>query len=387
METRQILVGDCRETLRDVKAGSVHCAVTSPPYFGLRDYGHDSQIGLESTPHEFVDELVKVFAEVHRVLRDDGTLWVNMGDSYAAGGKGGGGSFMDERGDAAWKSRSKANGWRSPPDGMKPKDLMGVPWMLAFALRDWGWYLRQEIIWHKPAPMPESVQDRCTKAHEHIFLLAKSKRYFYDAEAIKEDSVSAGESRGGGHSASGTEIKYGKRTDTQRLNQYGETTATRNKRSVWSVAHQGFKGAHFAVFPPKLIEPCILAGSPEKCCSQCGSPFVREVESTRVPTRPGKDSKVNRASAIDESPYENHSGMVVGNRDPRRHVTATKTTGFQRSCDCDAGSSKSIVLDPFAGSGTTAQVAQDNGRDWIMCEANPEYVAMIKKRTEQEVLF
>lgn len=358
----QILVGDCRDTLKTIKSGSVHACITSPPYFGLRDYGHDSQIGLEPTPHKFVSELVKVFAEVHRVLRDDGTLWVNMGDSYVSG-------------------------WRSSPDGMKPKDLMGVPWMLAFALRDWGWYLRQEIIWHKPAPMPESVQDRCTKSHEHIFLLSKSKSYFYDAEAIKEDSVSAGESRGGGHSASGTEIKYGKRTDTQRLNQYGKAPATRNKRSVWSVAHQGFKGAHFAVFPPKLIEPCILAGSPEKCCSQCGLPFVREVERTRVPTRPGKDSKVNQASASDESPYEDHGGMVIGNRDPRRHVTATKTIGFQRSCDCDAESSKSIVLDPFAGSGTTAQVAQQNGRDWIMCEANPDYVSMIKKRTQQEVLF
>lgn len=389
----QILIGDCRTTMKELPDGCVHTCVTSPPYFGLRDYGHDSQIGLEETPSEFIESLVTVFAEVHRVLRDDGILWVNMGDSYAGswgaqsrenpGNQSSsnleGGSMLSARQIQSHPKRKNTGSLKNTP-GIKAKDVIGIPWMMAFALRDWGWYLRQEIIWHKPAPMPESVTDRCTKAHEQIFLLAKSPRYFFDAEAIKVTATTGN---------NGSSFNNGKTNGTHSNVGKGERSnfSRRNKRSVWSVSHQGFKGAHFAVFPPKLIEPCILAGSPEKCCSACGMPYQRVIEKERIPTRPGTDSKVNRASDDPDSPYESHSGMVVGNRDPRRHVTATRTVGFEPGCECGAESSPGVVLDPFAGSGTTAQVAQDNGRDWIMCEANSEYVEMIRKRTVQPTLF
>lgn len=218
--------GDCLETLRRMPDGLVQTCITSPPYFGLRDYGHAGQIGLEDTPEQFIDRLVVVFREVRRVLRDDGTAWVNMGDSYCSTDKWGGGGNVGKQTVAAdgsvpsWAVRQK----RQHYEGIKPKDLIGIPWMLALALRADGWYLRQEVIWNKPNSMPEPVTDRCTKAHEHLFLLTKSPRYHFDAEAIAEP--------------------------------------TRNKRSVWSVSTKPYKGAHFAVFPEDLIEPCILAGAP-----------------------------------------------------------------------------------------------------------------------------
>lgn len=394
----KILVGDNRTTLKDVPSGSVHCCVTSPPFWGLRDYGYDGQIGLEPTPLEYVAEMVKVFREIHRVLRDDGVCWVEIGDSYA--------------GSCGAQSREIL--------GVKPKDMVGIPWMVAFALRDeLGFWLRDDVIWNRPNPMPSSVTDRCTKSHSYVFMFTKSARYFFDQEAIKEKSVSAGETRGGGKKASSLNGQYAHRADTQRLDQFGETSATRNKRSgweiddpyalhqwlaeknpellneffdtgkssFWNISTSGFKGAHFAVFPPKLIEPMILAGSPEKCCSKCGAPYLRQVEKVRVPTRPGTNSKVNRASQHDESSYNSHGGSVVGNRDPQRHCTTTKTVGFEPSCDCQAGEQRAIVIDPFGGSGTTAQVAQETGRDWIMCEGNEDYVGMIEKRTEQGVMF
>jgi len=234
-----ILVGDAREKLRELPEQSVDCCVTSPPYWGLRDYGNIQQIGLEKNPNEFIFELVDVFREVKRVLKDDGTLWVNMGDSYAGGIKG-----------ADIKS-----------SGLKSKDLVGIPWMLAFALRADGWYLRQDIIWHKPNPMPESVRDRCTKSHEYMFLLSKSDKYYFNSEAMQEPSAGLGKTkiRFGGK-------KYGDSDDpkhaTKSGNEYTDK-GTRNKRSVWSIATKPFKDAHFATFPPSLIEPCILAGCPE----------------------------------------------------------------------------------------------------------------------------
>ncbi|WP_069865487.1 DNA-methyltransferase [Pseudomonas citronellolis] len=260
--SHQILVGDCLELLRAMPDDSVHCCITSPPYFGLRDYGMAGQIGLEQTPAEFVARLVEVFRGVRRVLRDDGTLWVNMGDSYASGGRGGGGTFMAEHGDGAWKGRSEASGWRSAPQGLKHKDLVGIPWRLAFALQDDGWYLRQDIIWHKPNPMPESVRDRCTKAHEYLFLLSKSPRYFFDQAAIVEP---AQEPRGPGN-VKPIESLPGEREGLNNnirgsLHKIGPREI-RNKRSVWSVPTASFKGAHFATFPPDLIRPCVLAGAP-----------------------------------------------------------------------------------------------------------------------------
>lgn len=269
-----LIQGDCLASLRQIESNLVNCCVTSPPYWGLRDYGADGQLGLEATPDEYVAKMVEVFREVRRVLRDDGTLWLNLGDSYAA-------------------STNRVS-------GLKQKDLVGIPWRVAFALQADGWYLRQDIIWHKPNPMPESVRDRCTKAHEYIFLLSKSERYFFDSNAMQENAV-----RGHGGSKfhlGKTAIHQANRTSIKERIDNGK----RNRRSVWTVTTKPFKGAHFATFPPDLIEPCVLAGSP-------------------------------------------------------------------------AGG---VVLDPFLGSGTTALVAQRNGRSWIGCELNPIYADMAIKRIE-----
>ena len=256
-----ILNGDCLEVLPTLEAGSVHTCVTSPPYFGLRDYGHDGQIGLESTPDGYVAKLVAVFREVRRVLRDDGTLWLNLGDSYNA--HPGQRKTTDK---AGAKQKTNAGSPGAPSRHvyeLKPKDLIGIPWRVAFALQADGWYLRQDIIWHKPNPMPESVRDRCTKAHEYIFLLSKSPRYYFDAEAIKEPATNKppGNTRatkGGRALAAGDE----KHRTAGNLHLIG-AVEKRNRRSVWTVTTKPYKGAHFATFPPDLIEPCILAGAPE----------------------------------------------------------------------------------------------------------------------------
>lgn len=335
--TVTILHGDCRDVLQTLPGESVHCCVTSPPYFGLRDYGVAGQIGLESTPDAFVAEMVSVFREVRRILRADGTLWVNLGDSYANDGKWGGtsgGKHVNALHGAAGPGRQKVN------TGLKPKDLIGIPWRVAFALQADGWFLRQDIIWSKPNPMPESVRDRCTKSHEYIFLLSKSERYYYDVDAIAERSISE-------HAPGNTTHKHATayemgaiehRTKTglvafaQRVRRSkdvaeasrkpdspphslsefeakrGRQYETRNRRSVWIVATTPFGGAHFATFPPSLIEPCILAG-------------------------------------------------------------------------CPAGGT---ALDPFGGAGTTGLVADRLGRDAILIELNPEYADMAKRRLHED---
>lgn len=355
--------GDSLKVLSQLPAASVHTCITSPPYFGLRDYqtaewlggdencDHangvmaspkstlrggklyegeklvtngmpykdicgkcgavrvDDQIGLEKTPEEYIAKLVNVFREVKRVLRDDGVLWVNIGDSYAGSGCGWGGGSISERygtHEAIHGTKEKRSKNQTPPAGLKPKDLIGIPWMLAFALRADGWYLRQDIIWHKPNTLPESVTDRCTKAHEYIFLLSKSARYYYDHEAIKEPSLEpwrAGklERRFGPARPVGT-----MRNDTDREVM---RTLARNKRSVWTVSTKPYPEAHFATFNPELIEPCILAG-------------------------------------------------------------------------CPAGG---WVLDPFAGSGTTIATAIDHGRKGIGIELNADYLGMAKRRIDKSV--
>ncbi len=252
-----ILFGDCRETLKQFTEKARMC-VTSPPYYGLRDYGgEDDQIGQEQTPEEFIDELVKVFREVRNVLTDDGTLWVNIGDSYY--------NYRPGRGQGLAKQTVSTTKQDLPDvcprrgnrlNGLKEKDLIGIPWMLAFAMRADGWYLRQDIIWHKPNPMPESVKDRCTKAHEYIFLFSKNKKYYYNNEAIKEPAKDWGT----------RDRSKGKYTSN---NEYGQTPHSgleksyekKNKRSVWTVTKKPYKGAHFATYPSELIEPCIRAGS------------------------------------------------------------------------------------------------------------------------------
>ena len=335
--------GDTRASLARLPERSVRCCVTSPPYFGLRDYGHDGQIGLEASPAAYIAALVEVFAAVRRVLTDDGTLWVNLGDSFANdtkwGGSSGGKNYTSvlggcqnqrvrrgkdcdpKRGDAA-----PGQPMGRPSSGLKPKDLMGMPWRVAFALQADGWYLRSDIIWHKPNPMPESVTDRPTKAHEYLFLLAKSERYFYDAAAIAEDCV-----RGDGGSSFTSEYdmltKPGvgmaprkrtmppiggvKKAGGDNATYSGNTPefgTTRNKRDVWTIATQPYSGAHFATYPEALVLPCILAGS------------------------------------------------AVGD----------------------------TVLDPFSGSGTTGAVAVRHGRNYIGCELNPAYIKLSEERIGKE---
>lgn len=269
----RIIQGDCREVLATLPDESVNTCVTSPPYFSLRDYGVEGQMGLEPTPDEFIAGMVSVFREVRRVLRDDGTLWLNIGDSYAGswGAQGRSGAMADRsvvqaRSIDAHPARTSGTGSVRHMDGIKSKDLIGIPWMLAFALRADGWYLRQDIIWSKPNPMPESVRDRCTKAHEYLFLLSKGPRYFYNIDALREPHETAdrkGERKSySPGSASSHRLDGGH--EAQRgsfaglpLNKLG-----RNKRSVWTVPTQPFSEAHFATFPPALVEPCILAGCP-----------------------------------------------------------------------------------------------------------------------------
>jgi DNA modification methylase len=336
-----LIQGDWIERLREMADESVNCVVTSPPYFGLRDYGIDGQLGLESTMDEYLERMVVGFREVYRVLRSDGTLWLNLGDSYATG-------TTSDRGPTA---PGKHGYWENPAVnkridgrdlGLKPKDLMGIPWRVAFALQADGWYLRSDIIWAKPNPMPESVTDRPTKAHEYLFLMSKSERYFYDADAIKElcltgDNGSSftserdfatkpnlgtgprtktvrrdGINRGDDPRGRKIKCKETPRNDGDRWNENNgrgfNISEFRNRRSVWAVATNAFPEAHFATFPPKLVEPCILAG-----CPQDGT-----------------------------------------------------------------------VLDPFSGAGTTGLVATRLGRNFIGIELNPAYIEMSRRRIEQD---
>ena len=261
--TTTILHGDCMEQMRTMEAQSVNCCVTSPPYFGLRDYGCDGQIGLEDTPEAFVAKLVDVFREVRRVLRDDGTVWLNLGDSYVGSANNGG---TDSKTMAGTQAATGKNLPSKRGEGLKPKDLIGIPWRVAFALQQDGWYLRQDIIWHKPNPMPESVTDRCTKAHEYVFLLSKSAKYFYDNAAIGEPLATVPHKPGNNNAKErtlGPNDRNGKSQWDDTHEREWCKAGFRNRRSVWTVNTQPYKGAHFATFPRKLIEPCILAGCPE----------------------------------------------------------------------------------------------------------------------------
>ena len=290
-------VGDCRELLKQMAADGVRVqtCVTSPPYFGLRDYGVEGQIGLEPTPVEYVERMVDVFRAVRDVLAADGTVWVNLGDSYT----GNGGQSPQSGPLFKGRRRQRENiclHLRGKGEGFKPKDLMGIPWRVALALQADGWYLRSDIIWHKPNPMPESVTDRPTKAHEYLFLLSKSEHYYYDADAIREPDSGQDHPRNVLDLREPTGGLMSPHRGIRRAE--GRNGKGRNKRSVWTIAPRPFRGAHFAVFPPALVEPCVLAGS-----------------------RPSD-----------------------------------------------------TVLDPFMGSGTTAQVATRFGRNFIGCEINPKYV-------------
>lgn len=332
----KVICGDCLDVIGTMPDQSVQCCITSPPYWGLRDYGSDGQLGLEETPDAYVAKMVEVFREVRRVLRDDGTLWLNLGDSYAANRGSGSKSIGEKQATNVGANLERLR----VPDGLKAKDLVGIPWMVAFALRADGWYLRQDIIWSKPNPMPESVTDRPTKAHEYMFLLSKSGRYYYDAAAIREplkeslvarlsqniELQSGSDRANGGRKTNGPMKAVARSSDKQRghgrrhagfndrwdaMTKEEQEAGGCNKRSVWTVATQPFRQAHFATFPVKLIEPAILAGCPEG----------------------------------------------------------------------------GIILDPFLGSGTTGLRAKELGRRFVGIELNPEYCNIAEDRLRQEELF
>ena len=374
MSKYKILQGDVRQTLAMIQDKTIQCVVTSPPYYGLRDYGVDGQIGLEQTPDEYVQQLVNVFREVRRVMKDDGTLWLNLGDSYAGSGGAGGdystGGFKD--GQPKWKSNLDVK-----ISGLKPKDLIGIPWRVAFALQADGWYLRQDIIWHKPNPMPESVKDRCTKAHEYIFLLTKSAQYYYDNVAIMEPVAESSINR----------ANYGWDTDHPSAGKDGVHTeqmglrfvnpAGRNKRSVWTVTTKSYTGAHFATFPMDLIEPCILAGTSEKGeCPNCGKAWVRDVD--RIPME-------KEMSERTEYKLKNGMNTAVGGKMINPPQAITKD--WMPQCKCNKNPIPSKVLDPFNGSGTTGFVAMRKDRDYIGCELNPSYIQLTKERFAELGMF
>lgn len=387
--TWKLLQGDVLDKLSEIETGTVQTCVTSPPYWGLRDYGVPGQLGLEPTPEEYVEKMVQVFREVRRVLRDDGTLWLNLGDSYA--------------GNCSQASNNGRAGFGNPRErvvnrkgeGLKPKDLVGIPWMVAFALRADGWYLRQDIIWHKPNPMPESVKDRPTKAHEYIFLLSKNQKYFYDAEAVKEplaESTLKDKRNSTGRHTQGKE--YSKYYDDAspektkpdmpswyRAKSFVNPATGRNRRSVWTISTQPYPEAHFATFPPKLIEPCILAGTSPRACEICGAPWERVIEKTNNPDLSHKGSRFDSGKT---------AGRDGGDRTQKGIRYLNQAAGWQPTCTCkNEGTGRCIVLDPFAGSGTTLWVAEHYGRDSIGIELSPEYCELINKRmsNRQMTLF
>jgi DNA modification methylase len=387
-----LLHGDALTRLRELPNGSVQCVITSPPYWGLRDYGVDGQLGLEPTPEEYVGKLVEVFREVRRVLRCDGTIWLNVGDTYFGswgnyGGQNRGHGTQREvvHGSAVPNPAYEGLERYRPPSAhphptLKPKDLVGIPWRLASALQADGWWLRSDVIWAKPNPMPESVTDRPTKSHEYLFLLAKSERYFYDAEAIKE--IGVGEAPGNTTHKGQTAFENG---DVRMRTKSGLadmiTFARHNKRSVWTVAVEAFPEAHFAVFPTRLVEPCILAGTSEHgCCSRCGAPWTRIVKRSLA-----FQSGSGRAGNIPEGKYSGSAQAESGDYDIRLGpVVTTATIGWEPSCTCKAEVAPCTVLDPFNGAGTTGLVALRLARNYLGIELNAEYVAMSERRVRAD---
>ena len=421
MSQYNILLGDALTRLRELPNESVRCVVTSPPYWGLRDYGVQGQIGLESTPGEYLERVVDVFREVRRVLRSDGTLWMNMGDCY---------NGQNEREPSILGHGHlsyRAGGANVRVRGLKPKDLVGMPWRLALAMQEDGWYLRQDIIWHKNNPMPESVRDRCTKAHEYIFLMSKTEDYFFDAEAIKEKASINSHSRGGGvnpkakkegqHSRmrvdrdprhtgyipgnknhygktlyeSGDErhrtkvglVAYAERVRAKQNESFSgavnQVVTHRNKRSVWTFATSPFKEAHFATFPPALPTICIKAATSEQgCCSVCGRPFNRIIETYET----GAYQKMADGWDTEEGGHGtvHRKGRAKG--EAGQPILGTRTIGWETQCCPLFGGSPSpcIVLDPFSGAGTTGLAALKLGRSYIGIELNPESVSIEGRR-------
>ena len=347
---------------------SIHTVVTSPPYWGLRDYGTDKQIGLEPTPEEYCANMVAVFREIRRVLRDDGTVWLNLGDSYSSGSR-------TTTTNDSFRGDTLVNTTRTPVvEGVKPKDLIGIPWRVAFALQASGWYLRSDIIWSKPNPMPESVQDRPTKAHEYIFLLSKSQNYYYDADAIRESlaPTSIGRLQQNIEGQTGTTRANGGMKSNGNLKAVGDIELGRNKRSVWEISTQPYPDAHFATYPKKLVEPCILAGTSEKgVCAECGKPWVRDTEIVGIPERDTRDNRIGVIPGRDHASRMNSKAM---------EKVEKQFKGWKPVCSCNADTVPATVLDPFVGSGTTLAVAQRLGRKGVGTDINDEYLELAQKR-------
>lgn len=418
---------------------SVHTVVTSPPYWGLRDYGVEGQLGLEPTFDEYLGNMLKVFAEVHRVLRDDGTLWLNMGDGYAGSGKGpsnsakqrsnGGALQMNHgRNTAQFAGGQAQTKWQPVPPTMKPKDLIGQPWALAFALRAAGWYLRSDIIWAKPAPMPESVSDRPTKAHEYLFLLTKRPNYFFDqaawlepasfntnervARAAMEHKSAPDEKKNGirprmprdaAREAQGlkTAERFGHGPGFRKLAEEGSGAKNntsfdeamaimpnkRNRRTVWTVGSQPTPEAHFATFPEALVEPCLLAGCPSKCCPVCGQGWEPIEEKSGGST--GKGHWTDKSVADERGARQTREGKAASMDGTYRR----ELKGYAPGCTCKIQNSElsiqhcpGIAFDPFGGSGTVCAVANRMGRRGIMLELNEKYIEIARRRIFADVV-
>lgn len=361
-------IGDVRDVLRTIPDESVNCVVTSPPYWGLRDYGIPGQIGLERTLQEYVSTMVDVFREVRRVLRADGTCWVNLGDSYAS-------AWACARRNVVGNG-SMPGGREDRPNrvtgGLKEKDLVGIPWRVAFALQDDGWWLRSDIIWSKPNPMPESVTDRPTRAHEYLFLLTKSERYWYDAEAIREKATDVGRVNGrGGRDEDPAARPPG--SYPRKLARLDWTMRGRNKRDVWTIPSEPFPQAHFAVMPTALVRPCIMAGCPALTCPMCGAPWVRRTHKERV--GPTWNQRGQKQRASEQLGHNSHTGHE---RYATRYEMRVVTDGLSQTCDCpnNDGSGLGVVLDPFGGSGTVSLVAKHLVRSSVYIDANAKYAEM-----------
>jgi DNA modification methylase len=372
-----IHTGDALEVGKTLPTGSVHCMVSSPPYWGLRDYGVDGQLGLEQTPEEYVERLVAIQREYKRVLRDDGTLWLNLWDSYAGGYGAREGNLNSP---TALITRASGRRDRAPMpamplmgEGLKPKDLVGIPWMIAFALRADGWWLRSAIIWHKPNCRPESVRDRPTNDYEYVFLFAKSKKYFYDQDAIREPSLYPDDNK---KAKTKTDHKRMPTDKVSGVQPGSKTYPMRNKRAVWTLPTKPSSEPHFAMFPLELPETCILAGTSGKgCCPECGSPWVRVVEKSR-----SFESGSGKAGNI---PQGKHPDGLQGGGDTldvrMGPCVQVQTLGWRPSCECDAGDPvPSTVLDMFSGMGNTGRAAFKHGRNYIGVELNPKYAEKSK---------
>ncbi len=393
MKYDRIITGDCLKVLPTLPAKSFQMCVCSPPYWGMRDYGAEGQLGSEqqldclgwTTGNQcgecFVCHMVRVFQGVHRALRDDGILFINIGDSYGSGRCGGGAVLSNGRTDDRKLSKNDESKQlearrylktRNLRSGLKPKDRNGQPHRVAFALQADGWYWRDEIVWYKPSVLPSSQTDRCTCAHEFVFMFTKKPSYYYDWKAIEEVSDHApkvSDTFRRTTKEGGLPHGVGKQ---HRMNRPGDIYGgTRRKRSIWTIPSKPLKEKHFAAFPPRLAETCIKAGTSLKgCCRRCGAPWRRLLEKTRTVTRPGQDTKVC-----------GQSRDTTGHRDPERHVTTSRTVGWEPSCLCGETHTVSCkVLDPFMGAGTTACAAKRLHRNWLGVEINSDFVSMANRR-------